>query len=128
MNQSKILGHILVVFHLLFIISYVCYILFAKISQQYINIVFLILIGIVLSSILFDGCFLTYFERYFLDDYTWKGISYESYKRFFGFDSNYEFLKYSFMFFTCLFYIVFLNRIRLHKNSIASKYFDYLLK
>lgn len=127
MNINNIIGHTLFIFHVLFIISYIIYIFFAKVSQIYINNVFIILFGLVLSSIIFDGCFLTHLERYYWDDYTWKGFSYETYKKIFGFDSDFQSLKYLFIIIISLFYITFLNRIRLYKNSIAERYFNHLL-
>lgn len=126
--KQKLIGNIIIILHILFIVCYVSYIIFAKITQNYINIVFGILISLVISSILFDGCFVTDLERYYLGDKEWKGLSYTAYKKLFGFYSDYEFLKYSFIFFLGLFYVTFIYRLKLHKNSLAYKYFDYLLK
>ena len=127
MNLRYSSGYIVLLLHFAFIIGYIGYILYAEITQRYLNIVFCVLGGLLMSSIVFDGCFLTQLEQYLWDDEDWKGLTYTAYKHFLGVETDLETLKYSFMIGVSLFYITFINRIRLHKNSVSGRYFDYVM-
>ena len=127
MNLSYISGYIILFVHALFMVTYMAYILYGKITQKYINIVFIILFGLVLSSVVLGDCFLTKIEQYLWNDYEWKGLSYTAYKEFLGVDSDLATMKYSFMIAILLFYVTFVNRVRLHKNSVSGKYFNMLM-
>lgn len=127
MNLRYASGYLVLLLHFAFIIGYIGYILYAQITQRYLNIVFCVLGGLVATSIVFDGCFLTQLEQYLWDDEDWKGLTYTAYKKFLGVETDLETLKYSFMIGVSLFYITFINRIRLHKNSVSGRYFDYVM-
>ena len=127
MNLSYVTGYIVLFIHALFIISYMGYILYGQITQRYINIVFLVLIGLIISSVTLGDCFLTKIEQYLWDDDEWKGLSYTAYKEFLGVDNDLATMKYSFIVVLVLFYITFINRVRLHNNSISGKYFNMLM-
>lgn len=127
MNLSYMTGYIVLLVHALFMISYMGYIIYGQITQRYINIVFIVLVGLILSSVLLGDCFLTKIEQYLWDDDEWKGLSYTAYKKLLGVDNDLSAMKYSFMIGILLFYITFINRVRLHNNSISGKYFSMLM-
>ena len=126
MNINILVGYIILLFHGLFIIAYIAYIFYGEVTKKYINIICVIFIALLLNSILYDGCFLTKIEQYLWDDYEWKGITYETYKNALGVDNNYETMKYSFIGAILILYITFINRVRLHKNSLSGRYFNLI--
>jgi len=126
MNITTLLGYLTLLIHCLFIIVFIAYIFYGEVTKKYINSVFIIFIGLLVSSLMYDGCFLTKIEQYFWDDYEWKGITYETYKRALGINNDYDTMKYSFMIAITLLYVTFMNRLRLHKNSLSGRYFNLI--